>query len=274
MHGANMGSGKGRFRDGETLIMAKPDVGVYRRLIKIKTNAAPEEGRIARAALEDDFHHFRVEVNSADGEIKSIKGSVLRHPTTLCPGAAAQLQILVGLPLSTYSYGLSAHTDARQQCTHLMDLAGLAVAALGREISSRTYIAKVDDENGSDHRLATLERNGEDCLEWHMQNDCITYPQNMNDRSIGKGFTAWATSLPSADASEAALVLRRAVFVSVGRAYDLDIGDNFKSDMGGCWVWQPERADMARRNFGSSRDFTNTSEALLTTCERWLAFEE
>ena len=269
-----MGSGKSRFQDRETLIMAKSDVGAYHRLIRIKTQSTPAEGRVARAALEDDFHHFRVELNSADGKISSIKGSVLRHPTTLCPGAAAQLQVLVGLPISTYSYGLSAHTDARQQCTHLMDLAGLAVAAVGKEISSTTYIAKVFDENSSGFRLATLERDGEECLEWHIADDKIIHPQDMNDRSIGKGFTAWATSLPTTDASEAALVLRRAVFVSEGRAYDLDIGDNYRGDLGGCWVWQPERADAARRNVGTTRDFTHASNTLLATCARWLDFKE
>ena len=90
---------------------------------------------------------------------------------------------------------------------------------------------------------------------------------------IGAGFTQWASAGLSTDEAEAALVLRRAVFISGGRGVDLDTPGRRTGPMGGCWVWQPERAADARRNVGSTLDFTGREESLTAADRRWLAFE-
>ena len=89
---------------------------------------------------------------------------------------------------------------------------------------------------------------------------------------LNHGFTAWARDLPTLDEAEAALVLRRAVFISAGRGVNLDAPGRTTGPRGGCWVWQPERAEQATRNIGSTLDFTARPEALTRDDRAWLDF--
>jgi hypothetical protein len=92
--------------------------------------------------------------------------------------------------------------------------------------------------------------------------------------AIGTGFTGWVRDRLSLDEAEAALVLRRAVFISGGRGVDLDAPGRTTGPMGGCWVWQPERAASAKRNIGSTQDFTGRAELLTQDDQAWLDFAE
>ena len=249
-------------------------MGKLWRRIDIHTRMSSHNAGAARAALEDDFHHFRVEVLAKDGKVEKISGDALRHPTILCPSAANQIQKLVRTELSLYSYSVLQHTDARQQCTHLIDLAGLAIAAMARRQSRRKYLAAIADFKNELPQQAALKRDGEPCLEWQFEDNHLVAPEEMAGLSLGKGFTNWASTLDDSDASEAALVLRRAIFISEGRKYDLDAPGNHRGPLGGCWVWQPERADQAERVFGSTHDFTDHPERLLTDSNGWLEFAE
>ena len=75
------------------------------------------------------------------------------------------------------------------------------------------------------------------------------------------------------DEAEAALVLRRAVFISGGRGVDLDAPDRRMGPRGGCWAWQPERAQRAVRMVGSTLDFTDRADDLTAHDRGWLAFD-
>src|SRR3546814_9230972 len=61
---------------------------------------------------------------------------------------------------------------------------------------------------------------------------------------LGRGFTAWAGTSLNTDDAEAALVLRRAIFISGGRGRteELDRQPHAVA-RGGCWVQQPERSE-------------------------------
>src|SRR4030081_3400195 len=80
------------------------------------------------AELEDDFHHFRVTVAHDGARVTGVRGMGVRFPWSTCPFAAAQLEPLVGMPLSTRSTAVGDVVSARDNCTHMFDLAGLAVA--------------------------------------------------------------------------------------------------------------------------------------------------
>lgn len=54
-------------------------MAVFRRRIDIIAHPANDTGEV-RAALEDDFHHFRVWVRHRAGEITAIGGEALRFP--------------------------------------------------------------------------------------------------------------------------------------------------------------------------------------------------
>jgi hypothetical protein len=69
---------------------------MFRRKIIINSQINGSTVRI-RAALEDDFHHFRVEVVCEDEVVKIINATSPRTPYSLCGQAAAQLDQLIGL---------------------------------------------------------------------------------------------------------------------------------------------------------------------------------
>ncbi len=221
--------------------------------------------------VEDDFHHFRVTIRHADGRVTEATSQALRSPTVLCPLAGDQLADLVGMALSPSSAAALGQTDARQQCTHMIDIAGLAIAAAARGIARRGYAALVPDrEDGRTH--ASLTRDGEPVLNWAIAGRVIEGPAPFAGVNIDSGFTGWSQKTLGLDEAEAALVLRRAVFISGGRGVDLDAPGRRTGPLGGCWTWQPERADRATRNIGSTWDFTGRAEALTLDDGPWLAF--
>lgn len=160
-------------------------------------------------------------------------------------------------------------TDQFQQCTHQLDLAGLGVAAMALERPQRTYEVTVPDRKDG-HTVATLHVDGQPMLDWRVDGMTIEGPAPYEGRSMGAGFTQFTSSL-SRDEAEAALVMRRALFVSQGRGMDFGaLGD--RGPVGGCWAWQPERIAQLRRQPENRRDFSDSARDLLTDDVEWLDF--
>lgn len=248
-------------------------LGSLRRRVEVASRSdGPGTGE-ARGAVEDDFHHFKVTVRARDGVVTDVWSEAPRPPNVLCPTAGERLVELVGMPLSEVSVAVMERTDARQQCTHQIDLAGLCVAALARGLSRRFYEVEVPDRvDGRTH--VRLWRDGALLLEWDMDGPTIVGPAPFAGVGIGGGFTGWARDHLDLDLAEAALVLRRGVFISSGRTVDLDAPGRTTGPMGGCWVWQPERAALATRIVGSTHDFTERPQVLTLDDQDWLAFAD
>jgi hypothetical protein len=221
--------------------------------------------------VEDDFHNFRVALDARDGVITAVRTEPRRSPNSLCEAAGHRLEELVGMALDPASAAVFSQTDQFQQCTHQLDLAGLGVAAMALERPHRSYEATVPDrQNGQ--TVATLAVDGRPLLRWLVMGMTIEEPAPYHGRSLGAGFTQFSRSL-ARDEAEAALVLRRALFVSQGRAIDLDaLGD--RGPVGGCWAWQPERIDQLRRLPQSRRDFSGRAGAPLAADMAWVNFQE
>ena len=136
--------------------------GIYRRRIRMTGS----EGRV-RAELEDDFHHFAVTLGYADGAITRAEGEAIRYPWTTCPGATEPLRRLEGLPLSRSLGAPGRALNAREQCTHLFDVACLAIthAASGR--ASRQYDIEIPDRVKG-RTTVRLSRDGELRLAWDL----------------------------------------------------------------------------------------------------------
>lgn len=241
----------------------------FRRCIHIESRAAGGD-RIVRAVLEDDFHHFRVELVARGGRIASVAASAARHPYSLCPAAAEALLVLVGSPLPQHAHGITRLTEASEQCTHMLDLAGLACAAAVRDASRRRYEAEVP-ERVDGRTSPRLWRDGELALAWEVQDMTVKAPERYAGVELLHGMAKWALGTLPEDEAEAALVLRRCTVISRGRGMQLDQQIHARPS-GLCYAQQPRRAVGALRQVGSTRDFDRRREALCADDSAWLAF--
>ncbi|MEQ8841005.1 MAG: hypothetical protein RIB98_08490 [Acidimicrobiales bacterium] len=237
--------------------------GIYRRRILVRL-----DGDRCWGELEDDFHHFRVELHHDENEVVDVIGAGVRSPWTACLDAGRPLQAMVGTPLTTGPLALSA-LDARQNCTHMFDLAGLVVTHAARGVDGdRLYDMAVDDQRGeARERHARLWRDGTAVLEWHLHERTVIGPAEWVDAPLWQGFIPWAGRELDDDLGEAAVALRRACDISAGRQQDLDDVANAAELLhvmsGICHAFQPAVAPVALRRKGSGRDFTDHEDLLL-----------
>jgi hypothetical protein len=240
---------------------------VFRRRVDIIAHPAHGMGEV-RAALEDDFHHFRVWVRHHDGEVTAIGGEALRYPYSLCVQACDQLQPLLGMKLDRIAHSVTRQTDASHQCTHLLDLAGLAIAAAARGTLQRRYEINIGQRIDKRTR-AILIRDGNEELTWEVNGTMIEGPSPYSGINLREGIARWALKALNEEAAEAALLLRRCTLISMGRAYKLD-EQIHAANTSLCYSQQPERAEQALRMKGSTLDFSHEQFKLCAQDQQWL----
>jgi hypothetical protein len=194
--------------------------GALRRRIEIATRGGPQGPGEARAAVEDTYHHFRVIVRFDEGRVTGAQAQSLRFPFSSCPAASGQLVQLEGMALSSVSSSVTKQTDASIHCTHMLDLAGLAIAAAARGIARRRYDCLAPDRV-DEITHPSLLRDGQPLLSWTVEHDEIIAPEPYAGHGLRQGFAGWALRNLSEDEAEAAIVLRRATNISIGRRLDL-----------------------------------------------------
>lgn len=246
--------------------MAAWGSGVYRRRIRLVAR-----DRLVRADLEDDFHRFGVDLEHDGTRVVEARARAARFPWETCPGAGARIEELAGTPLLDRAVDLAGHTDARRHCTHLFDLAALALAHAAAGRARRQYDIAVPDRRDGRTR-ATLERDGAPFLEWELDRSEIVSTGPFAGVSLrGRSFLDWIAAHLDADRAEAALVLRRAVYIAIGRATDLDALATAAqvTPLAGasCHSMQPGVAERALRVKGSTRQFSASAEPLLGDLE-------
>jgi hypothetical protein len=244
---------------------------IFRRRLGISSTGETAGGE-ARAAVEDDFHHFRVRISHENGRVHHASGWAVRHPYSTCPLAANQLSRLVNTPLDSRAHSVMRATDPTEQCTHLLDLAGLAIAAAARSRARRWYDISVP-RRVQGRTLATLDADGVRTLAWELLDTTIVGPAPYQGVSLRAGMAAWALAHLPEDEAEAALVLRRCALISLGRTKNLD-AQVHAQPTGRCFVQQPERAAQGLRIVGSTLDFTAAADDLCATDREWLAFRD
>lgn len=237
-------------------------MGTYRRRIRLR---CPGIGQVT-AELEDDFHHFRVLLGHDGSSVTSVAGEAIRFPWTTCPSASTELQGLVGAALPHRATGIASIIRARANCTHLYDLAGLALAQAGGR-PDRLYDVAVPDRDESGTTTASIACNGEPVLTWKATWREIVDPPPFVGVALRGSFIAWADADLPDDLAEAAVILRRAMDISMGRLMDLDqrptAADVGHPMEGTCYTFSAERMPVAFRVRGSTRDFSEGPEALL-----------
>lgn len=243
-------------------------VATYRRRIRITT--APGT---ARADIEDDAHRYGVALVHDGTKVTAIKGEGLRTPWTLCIDAARLVDRLVGMPLTADPAAIYKYTDGTQQCTHAFDVAGLAIAHAFRGTPHRQYDIDVPYPvlSYDAPKTVTLYRDGKLALSWTVEANIVTSPPPFAGQDLG-GILRWARkAFTDPDDYEAVVVARRATHISGVKTTDLDsrksAGDG-GSSMGRCWVFQPERAFVAWRIRGNTRDFSESADPMLTDMEQ------
>jgi hypothetical protein len=234
--------------------------GRFRRRVEIDAC-----GESVTARVEDDFHHFSVTVSHCDGVVTAIQHEAWRHPWSLCPSAGGQLTALVGSALAPDLGAALALGDVRANCTHLFDLACLAIASAARSIANRRFDMTVEDRVDG-RTTARLVRDDGLSLALDLDGADIVGPPPYAGLSLKRGFVEWATRALDRDQAEAAILLRRAAYVSNGRRRDLDeraTAADGARNMGGCFVMRPGIAERALRMRGGTRDFSDSPDRLL-----------
>lgn len=202
------------------------------------------------ASVEDHIHHFEVQVDHDNQRVCAIQGRAVRAPWSTCPGATRELDRLIGERIGGF-----AHLEQPMlQCTHLLDLAVLAIRFAGQEVDRRWFEVSVVNWAGPSVD-AQIQRDDGAALGWTLQAGRIVTPAPYEGRDLRQGFAAWAHRTLAADELELALILRRAVWMSVSRGMDLDQVDTPKEsgmNPASCYASQPVRFELGRRNHGSS----------------------
>lgn len=245
--------------------------GSYRRALLVVTRAPG----VVVADMEDDFHRFRVVLEHDGSRVTAVQGEGLRTPWTTCGDAGVALAPLVGAALGADPLAAAEHADPKANCTHMFDIAALAFnhAAAGRD--RRRYDVELPPfVEGQCH--PRLWRDGQLLLEWTLgrgddgRRQIIDPPPYSEPPFLG-GFMRWAAATFDPDTAEAAIVLRRACDIGMGRQMDLDaipvameLSDHM---LGVCYTMQPGQVEVSRRNVGQIRDFTTVPEALLADVE-------
>jgi hypothetical protein len=161
----------------------------------------------------------------------------------------------------------------------MFDLAGLAVAHAVRGTPLRQYDAEVPfGAVASAGSVVRLWRDGELALEWTFEGRKlganlgetvrpIVDPPSFADAPWKGGFFEWADTTLPVEEAEAAIVLRRACEIGLGRGMDLDGVDRADelADLmrGVCYTMQPAVIGTSLRNKGTIRDFSDRPDALL-----------
>jgi hypothetical protein len=241
--------------------------GSYRRRLRLVTTAPG----VVDGALEDDFHHFAVTLRHDGERVTAVDGGARRWPWSTCPAAAGPLHALEGMPLSLRCLAVGEHADPRINCTHMFDLAGLAVAhaARGGAVgTARQYDIEVPNGAQSGGEVdVRLWRDGELLHTWTLDGRSCSSPPPFSAVPWRGGFLRWADATFEPDKSEAVIVLRRACDIGMGRGMDLDqydtAGELEPLMLGICYTMQPENIRVARREKDSARDFDDDADALL-----------
>jgi len=237
--------------------------GIFRRRV-----VARAEGLRVHAGVEDDLHHFEVDITHDRRAVTAIEGRSIRYPWTTCPQAAGAIGMLAGTAV-TLPVKVAPEIDARLHCTHLYELARLAIAQAARG-GSRQYDIEMPDRV-DDLSRATIRRDGEAVFTWDLDGYRVIAPAMFAGIEI-MGRISWHEDVRAdADALEACLILRRAITVaSIRNPGKEGIRDGTSPIapfdetrmIGACFSFQPDRARQGRVH-ASWQDFTARPDDLL-----------
>jgi hypothetical protein len=236
--------------------------GVFRRRIRLTKTATS-----VVAELEDCSHAMRLTLHHHNGVISGIEGEVLRAPVNTCAEAPTRLQEFVGHALNGSNDVWIKQIDPSQQCTHLHDIALMAIShAQGDDPVRQLDIAITDEANSVMN--AEILLNGAAIHRWQVKNREIIAPEKLKGKPLFKGFIPWVREELSSEEQVCALAMQRGLLVSNARRWDMPSvygkpADTFGPGKNICYSYSETRIHSAWRSVDSVRDFTDTPEQLL-----------
>jgi hypothetical protein len=232
----------------------------FRRAILIES-----QGGEVRAELEDDFHRFGVTLRHDGHRVARAEARAHRYPWSQCPMAGAALAGLKGLAIGLDATAVYRHADPLGQCTHMLEIAGLAITQAARGLGERRYDVAVTDPDGG-RTEAELLCDGTPTARWVLQDGVVVEPAERAGQRPGGFRSSVLRDLPHAEA-EMLLILRRALGLAGARSLDVDRFPTAAA-MGrppACFVFRPGVAELAQRRYRSERDFSDTAGPLPET---------
>lgn len=213
--------------------------------------------RGAAAWVKDGIHDMAVVLKHDGDHVVAIRGWTHGYPWSTCPGANAQLDAFVGARIDGPARPRSV--DQQSQCTHLLDLARLAMAHAARGGKFRYWMTIVRTQSAPNEMLdARAERDGQLLLRWSLTDYVVAAPSEMAGHKVDGRAVLPEAITADGELFEAAMMLRRAVKMFRGRdrahKMPMDIAPADRSwMMGACYTFQPEVAPRAIRAgpFGS-----------------------
>jgi hypothetical protein len=239
-----------------------PHGSYHRRVV-----AVVEPGRV-RAAVEDESHCLEVTILHDGARVTDLHSESRRIPWSSCPTAGAKLKDLIGLDLRRMHE--STGFDAKTHCTHLFDLARVAIARAKAGASVQYDVAIVDRIDNRTH--SELLRDGKPFMAWDVDGNTVTGPDPFTGHVL-KGAPQWASGLDD-DTLEAALVMRRVFLVAGIREPRAVMGRVPRNDvlseetlrkngiLGRCFSYSAEHG-VGAHTLNSWRDFADRREDLL-----------
>lgn len=237
-------------------------LGLFRRRVRI----AGSENRCS-VDVEDDQHRFGADIGHDGTTVISVHGRALRTPWTTCPLATAQLQVLIGTPLLPSPFTVLRQVVLAHQCTHMVDMAALAIAAAARDLRYRQYDArfKVEYRDTEDWRSGILDRSDGGTTRWIFRDGVVVEPIAYAGLEMRRSASWIADRTDDPDAIEEAFVMQRALLVAGGRRVALDEVKRASSEtwmVGACFAFQRSRIEQSKRCVGSTRNFARADDLL------------
>jgi hypothetical protein len=240
--------------------------GVYRRRVLITAATG-----MVCADLEDDPHRFGVDVRHDGTRVTEVAGRALRAPFTTCAAAAAVLQQLEGTPLLRSPYAVLRQVNLGEHCTHLLDMAGLAISAAARGIQRRSYDVEIKlvRDGGKLTRTGIMTRDNQLIASWVVEAGLVVQPDRFAGLQIRRGASWSAAMAGDEDELEGIFVMERAMLASNSRLNSESSNASAYSRMrNACFSFQTMRVATAVRIRGNTIDFTDRPNALLADLEK------
>lgn len=190
--------------------------GIFRRRIRVRNGRG-----VVTAVLNDSYHSMWVALRHDGKTVTAVESELNRFPKTTCPAATSVLTELRGLAVNADRRAFFRDGRAGRNCTHLLDMALLALRVMDRGDSEAVFDVEIPDVVGG--RTELIARiNGKAIHHWHIGDDRITAPAEFAGTALFGGFAAWAESSFDGAALDAARIAQKSVFVSKGLAYKVD----------------------------------------------------
>lgn len=235
--------------------------GIYRRRIQ-----SSSESGLTRVLLEDDPHCYRLDIQIDNEKVREIDCKSIRTPWSLCRDAEASLQELVGMQGSSAMQCMLKQVDRSRHCTHMLDAAVLGISHAVRGVQRRQYDIAVTCWSTRTAQNVNLSRDGERLFDLEIFDNRVVSPIELRGTSVKSLNDTMVSEDDSDDHREAVAILRRAIYIAGNRQGDLDdftVAIDVSPGLGACYVYHKDRAGLATRNRGTTRDFTHSTDEMI-----------